>query len=141
MPVAKSFGELERMLRQEVKSAMNELNSKALADMQKETQSFYTMGSPTIYRRTGQLGNSPRVTGVSGSGNSFSFEMYLEKPHYTVPNPAFTNRGYASYFSPLQAMNAAEYHFANVKGRPGFWNRSIKKVEQDGMKIFSRHFM
>lgn len=140
MPSASSLGALEAMIRAEALAAMHELNSKALQDMQEETQGFYSQGSPTIYTRTGQLGSSPRVTGVSGGMHDFSFTMYLEHPSYTVPNPAFTSRGYASYFSPLQAMNAAEYHFANVKGRPGFWHRSELKVERDLQRIFSSHF-
>ena len=131
MPVASSIGELEQMLRQQLQNAMQVVQAKAEADMFEEVGSFYSGGSPTIYRRTGGLGSSPRTTGLSVGGNSVSFEAYLEPPSYTVPNPDFTSRGYASYFSPLQAMNAAEYHFANVRGRPGFWQRSEKRIEQD----------
>lgn len=140
MPVATSFGQIRQMIGQEIQVAMNELSAKALEDMKEETMNFYSIGSPTIYTRTGKLGSSPRVTGVSGGGDYYSFDMYLEPQSYTVPNPAFTQRGYASYFSPLQILNAAEYHFAHVLGRPGFWNRSRLKVEHDGMKIFSSHF-
>ena len=140
MPIANSSAELEQMIRNEVSNAMNELNSKALQDMQEETRGFYSLGNPTLYTRTGKLGNSPRVTGVSSGLNNFSFEFYLEQQSYTVPNPVFTSRGYASYFSPLQVLNAAEYHFAHVKGRPGFWHRSELKVERDMNRIFRNHF-
>lgn len=131
MPVASSMGELEAMLRQQLQSAMQVVQAKSEADMFEEVGNFYTAGSPTIYQRTGALGSSPRTTGLSVGGNSVSFEAYLEPPGYTVPNPAFTSRGYASYFSPLQVLNAAEYHFANVRGRPGFWRRSEQKIERD----------
>lgn len=131
MPVASSMGELEAMLRQQLQSAMQVVQAKSEADMFEEVGNFYTAGSPTIYQRTGALGSSPRTTGLSVGGNSVSFEAYLEPPGYTVPNPAFTSRGYASYFSPIQVLNAAEYHFANVRGRPGFWRRSEQKIERD----------
>ena len=129
--MAGSFADIEAQIRQRMYSAMQVVQAKAEADMFEETGNFYSMGSPTIYQRTGGLGSSPRTSGVSGGGNTVSFRAYLEPPGYTVPNPAFTSRGYASYFSPLQALNAAEYHFAGVKGRPGFWARSEQKFERD----------
>lgn len=140
MPVASSMGELEQMLRHQLQNAMQVVRAKAEADMFEEVGNFYTVGNPTIYQRTGGLGSSPRTTGLSMGGNSVSFEAYLEPPSYTVPNPDFTSRGYASYFSPLQAMNAAEYHFANVKGRPGFWQRSEKRIERDFHNTLSSFF-
>ena len=140
MPVATSMGELERMLQQQLHNAMQVVQTKAETDMREETANFYSVGSPTIYHRTGALGNSPRVTGLSGGGNSVSFEAYLEPPSYTVPNIAFTSRGYASYFSPLQVLNAAEYHFAHVRGRSGFWHRSELKMERDLNNILSTFF-
>lgn len=135
MPIANGAGELEQMFRQALQMAMQAVESKAKDDMFEEVGNFYSIGSPTIYRRTGGLRSSPRTTGVSVGGAfggiSASFEAYLEPPHYRVPNIDFTSRGYASYFSPLQAMNAAEYHFAHVLGRPGFWQRSERRIEQD----------
>lgn len=144
MPSASSLGALEAMIRAEALAAMHELNSKALQDMQEETQGFYSQGSPVLYTRTGGLANSPKVTGVSGGMHDFSFQMYLDPNQGWYgkgnPNPAFTSRGYASYYSPLQILNAAEYHFAHVLGRPGFWHRSELKVERDLQRIFSSHF-
>jgi len=140
MPVASSMGELEQMLRHQMQNAMQVVQAKAEADMFEEVGNFYTVGSPTIYQRTGALGSSPRTTGLSVGGNSVSFEAYLEPPSYTVPNIAFTSRGYASYFSPLQVLNAAEYHFANVRGRPGFWHRSELKFERDLQNTMASFF-
>ncbi|MBR4590245.1 MAG: hypothetical protein IKO36_06225 [Bacteroidaceae bacterium] len=127
-------------IRQRMQSAMSQINAKAMSNMQQETQGFYSGGSPTIYSRTGQLGSSPRTSGVQGGGNSYSVKMYLQIPSYAVPNPAFTSRGFASYFSGLQALNAAEYHFAHVKGRPGFWNRANQKTIHDAQSILASYF-
>lgn len=144
MPVASSMGELEQMLRHQLQNAMQVVQAKAEADMFEETGNFYTVGSPTIYQRTGGLGSSPRTTGLSVGGNTISFEAYLDQNQGWYgrgnPNPAFTSRGYASYFSPLQILNAAEYHFANVRGRPGFWHRSELRIEKDFHNTLSNFF-
>lgn len=140
MPVANSIAELEQMIRQQLQHAMQVVQYKSEADMFEEVGNFYSIGNPTIYQRTGGLGSSPRTSGLTVGGNSVSFEAYLEPPNYTVPNPDFTRRGYASYFSPLQVLNAAEYHFANVRGRPGFWQRSENKIERDFNTTLSSFF-
>ncbi len=144
MPVATSMGELENMLRTELRVAMQEVRTKDLEDMLKETQRFYTIGNPRIYQRTGALGSSPRTTPLSGGGNTVSFEAYLNQNQGWYgrgnPNPAFTSRGYASYFSPLQILNAAEYHFARVKGRPGFWHRSELRFQINLDRTLATHF-
>lgn len=144
MPVASSMGELENMLRKHLQNAMQVVQAKSEADMYEEVGNFYTVGHPTIYQRTGGLGSSPRTTGLSVGGNSVSFEAYLNQNQGWYgkdnPNPAFTSRGYASYFSPLQILNAAEYHFANVRGRPGFWHRSEQKIERDFKNTLASFF-
>lgn len=140
MPIANSTAELEKMFQKELQKAMQVVEAKAEADMYEEVGNFYTIGNPTIYKRTGGLASSPRTTNLSISGNNVSFEAYLKPHNYRVPNPDFTRRGYASYFSPLQVLNAAEYHFAHVKGRPGFWRRSEKKIEKDLNNTISKFF-
>ena len=140
MPVATSLSALQQMIKKEVRSAMQEVHSKALINMQQETRNFYSIGKPHIYIRTGALANSPKVGALFDSGYYLSFWFYLSPPSYYVPNPAFTMRGYASYFSPLQVMNAAEYHFAHVLGRPGFWHRAYVKTEHDFKRAFSSRF-
>ena len=57
-----------------------------------------------------------------------------------VPNSAFTSRGYASYFSPLQVLTAAENGGAHILGRSGFWRRSEEKIEQDLNETFASFF-
>lgn len=144
MPIAKSTKELENMFRNEMRKAMKVVQSKAEADMFEETGKFYTIGNPTIYQRTGGLGSSPRTTALNVSGNTISFTFYLDQNQGWYgrgnPNPAFTSRGYASYFSPLQILNAAEYHLANVKGKPGFWHRSEQKIEKDFHNTMAQFF-
>lgn len=140
MPIANNSAELERMIVQEMQKAMQATQTKIKADMLKETQAFYSQGNPSLYERTGQLGNSPRTTGISSGGTSVSFEAYLQLGSYHVPNEKFTSRGFASYFSPLQVMTAAEAGAARIKGKSGFWERSLTHMERDLEQTFGRYF-
>lgn len=140
MPVANNSAELEKMIMDQVQKAMQATQVKIKADMLKETKAFYSQGSPILYTRTGQLGSSPRTTPVVMGGNSASFEAYLQLGSYHVPNEAFTSRGWASYFSPLEVMTAAEAGTAHIKGKSGFWERSIQHMEKDVNTVFGRYF-
>ncbi len=140
MPVANNSAELEKMIMDQVQKAMQATQVKIKADMLKETKAFYSQGSPILYTRTGQLGNSPRTTPVVVGGNSASFEAYLQLGSYHVPNEAFTSRGWASYFSPLKVMTAAEAGTAHIKGKSGFWERSLQHMEKDVNTVFGRYF-
>ena len=140
MPVANNSAELEKMIMDQVQKAMQATQVKIKADMLKETQAFYSQGSPILYTRTGQLGSSPKTTPVVMGGNSASFEAYLQLGSYHVPNEAFTSRGWASYFSPLEVMTAAEAGTAHIKGKSGFWERSLQHMEKDVNTVFGRYF-
>ena len=140
MPVANNSAELEKMIMDQVQKAMQATQVKIKANMLKETKAFYSQGSPILYTRTGQLGSSPRTTPVVMGGNSASFEAYLQLGSYHVPNEAFTSRGWASYFSPLEVMTAAEAGTAHIKGKSGFWERSLQHMEKDVNTVFGRYF-
>ena len=143
MPVANNSAELEKMIMDQVQKAMQATQVKIKADMLKETQAFYSQGSPILYTRTGQLGSSPRTTPVVMGGNSASFEAYLQEGNWYGkgnPNPAFTSRGWSSNFTPLEVLTAAEAGTAHIKGRSGFWERSLQHMEKDVNTVFGRYF-
>lgn len=75
---AKNMKELEQMLLKEMRKAMNVASERMLADMYDETGGFYTQGNPKMYQRTGALGDTPKTTAVSSSGNVVSFKAYLD---------------------------------------------------------------
>ena len=52
MPVANNSAELEKMIMDQVQKAMQATQVKIKADMLKETQAFYSQGSPILYTRT-----------------------------------------------------------------------------------------
>ena len=73
MPIANSTAELEQMIRKQMMNALQVVQSKVEADMFEEVGKFYTQGNPRLYQRTGNLGSSPRTTGISGGGNNNIF--------------------------------------------------------------------
>lgn len=125
MATANSMEQLESMLRTKLRKAMDVSSRKMLAKTFEETGGFYTQGKPKIYKRTGALGNSPKTTALSVSGNTVSYDVYLDTDvGYLVPNPAFTDRGYPSSHTDLEVFQAAEVGADGILGRPGFWERS-----------------
>lgn len=56
MKKANSMAELEQLILNEMQKAMTVVHSKSLKDTENEVQSFYSQGSPSIYKRTGKLG-------------------------------------------------------------------------------------
>ena len=55
MKKANSMAELEQLILNEMQKAMTVVHSKSLKDTENEVQSFYSQGSPTIYKNTGKM--------------------------------------------------------------------------------------
>lgn len=141
MRKANSMAELEQLIMNEMQRAMSVVYSKSEQDTKNEVQSFYSQGSPTIYKRTGKLGNSVKTHGVSKRGKSIDFYVWLDQTYsYTVPNPDFIEKGFSSYFSTPMVFEAAEAGTANIKGKSGFWARSEQKIESDLNSTFASFF-
>lgn len=142
--MARSWAELEREIKQRMKSAMMVVQLRAETIMQEELFGFYAGGHPKRYQRTGQLGQSWRTTGVSEGGDSVSFKAYLDvgSTSYQVPNPLFdfTGDGTFSHFTSQEVFDAAEGGYAHVVGRPGFWARSEQKFEQELNNVMAQYF-
>lgn len=141
MKVANNMGELEQLIMADIEKAMKEVRSKSEQDTKDEVQSFYSQGSPTIYKRTGKLGKSVRSYGTNKYGTTVEFYIWLDRTYnYTVPNPDFINKGFASYFTTPMVFEAAENGTANIKGRSGFWARSEQKIKSDLDSTFATYF-
>ena len=148
--MARSWAELERDIKQRMKSAMMVMQLRAETIMQEELFGFYAGGSPKRYQRTGQLGNSWRTTGVSDGGDTVSFKAYLDvgSTSYHVPNPLFdfdgqgALTGYSPYshFTSQEVFDAAEGGYAHVVGRPGFWARSEQRFEKELNNVMAQYF-
>ena len=128
--VATNMSELNRMLMNQLQAAMSEASSLMLADMRKETAAFYSQGSPKMYKRTGTLGSTPKVSPLSVGGTQISFDAYLDK-----------SRGYRTgTFSMSDVLTNAEAHTAGILGKPKFWANSEKRMEKTFEKTMKRFF-
>lgn len=127
----KNMAELEKALLKETQKAMRVVSEKTLGDMYEETGEFYTQENPKPkYQRTGALGDTPRVTGLSTSGNEVFFDAYLDQSHnYTTGS-----------FTMPQVLEAAESSKAGISGVPHFWADSEEKIEKDLDNTMSKFF-
>jgi len=132
---------IRQKIQQEAMAAITEAESKGKIATENNVHSFYSSSGTGRYKRTGQLGNSTKSTGVSGGGNHYTARIYLDVAgtSYKVPNPAF-DPPYASYFSSQEVFDAAEAGGAHIAGKPGFWAKSEKEIEQALYEAAGRHF-
>lgn len=132
---------IRQKLQSEALAAITEAEQKGKLQTENNVHSFYSSSGTGRYKRTGQLGDSTESTGVSGGGNHYTARIYLDVAgtSYKVPNPAF-DPPYASYFSSQQVFDAAEAGGAHIAGKPGFWAKSEKEIEQALYDAVSKHF-
>ena len=142
--MASSWAEIESQLMKRMQGAMNIVNLHAENIMREELASFYAGGTPKIYVRTGQLGKSAKVTPLATSGTTISFKAYLDKGSvsYHVPNPLFDFDGTGNYshYTTDQVFDAAEAGHSGIVGKPGFWGRSERRIEQEFNSIMGAFF-
>lgn len=126
--VATNMKQLEAILAKHAKKAMSVAAAKVEADMYEETGDFYTQGNPKRYKRTGALGDTPRTTTVSVSGNTLTFNAYLDQSHQYTTGKA------PSMGAVLAVANdhslAPTYVLNPPLGKQHFWERAEKKMEQ-----------
>lgn len=138
---AKNMKELNAMLMSELRKSMSVASDKMLGDMYGETGDYYTEGSPKEYVRTGALGDTPRTTAVSVSGNTASFEAYLDKNHqYTTgDNPNMEQvLNLANYGTPWTTKSGSKAR--QTVGKKGFWERAEKEMERTFNATLSKSF-
>ena len=138
---ATNMNQLKQMIMKKVQKAMVVSQEKMLADMYDETGNFYTGREPKVYKRTGALGDTPRITTITTNSNSVSFEAYLDQKHqYTTgsnPNMLQVLR-LANSKVPFYTKGG---HMARATvGRKGFWERANKKMKKSFNNTMRRFF-
>ncbi|MCD8290013.1 MAG: hypothetical protein LUC91_00745 [Prevotella sp.] len=132
---ASSMAQLEQMMRKELQKAMTVVSAKVEADMYEEVGKFYTKGTPVMYQRTGQLGNSPATTALTSLGNAVSFEAYLDQSegYSTGKKPSMT--------AVLNLTNYGSYPgLRPALGKTGFWERAENKMEKTLNQTMRKYF-
>lgn len=108
---------LEAALQKKVKATMQDINKKVLDKAQDNVEQFYT-GEPQFYNRTGKLGKTPDTSGVTGQGNHYSTDVFLNDD-YVYSTGTWTT---------TQVLNAAETGEGNLVGSSGFWKRTLEDI-------------
>lgn len=127
----KNLNALLNAVRREMKSAMQSAEQRSHMKALENADEFYSQGNPERYVRTGKYGDSPDSTGVTGGGDYFEAEIYM--------NPA--GHGYTTgTFSAQEVWEAAENHTAGVLGMPGRWAQTESDIEQIVNEEFGKRF-
>lgn len=132
---ANNMNQLNSMLLNKLKQAMKETSNKAEADMFEETGDFYSQGEPSMYERTGALGETPRTTSTDSfltkNGGEVSFDAYLDQIHkYTTGDEPDMSQvlDLANYGTPWITKEGSNAR--STLGKKYFWERAEKKIEK-----------
>lgn len=115
---------------QEIISSVSETESQTFLTAVNELNTSHSGREPKVYKRTGQLKNSPRTTGVIVSGNTVIAKIYLDQQY---------NYDTGTYSTP-KVFSEAEAGGSGIVVTPGFWKRTESKVPIYLSKAFSKRF-
>ena len=132
---ANNMNQLNLMLLNKLKQAMKETSNKAEEDMFEETGDFYSQGEPSMYERTGALGETPRTTSADSfltkNGGEVSFDAYLDQTHkYTTGDEPDMSQvlDLANYGTPWITKEGSNAR--STLGKKYFLERAEKKIEK-----------
>lgn len=125
-----SIEEIEAILKQDLKQALDDAATKALLIMHDATLDFYSGGQPSTYVRTGALEQTPDVK-IKDEG--FSAFLNGQGRYTTGKRPTMnqvlhlTNDGSAAGLRP-------------AVGKTGYWNEAEQKIIDAAMDAIGHYF-
>ena len=122
-----SWAALKAHLQSEMLSAMDETESLSYLDALKNT-SNYRQVEPEVYKVTYQLENSAKTTGVLGSGNSLSAQIYLDMGF---------NYNTGTWSTPKVFSTAEAGGLINPGG---FWEKTEQDIQRNLDSAFGKRF-
>lgn len=140
-----SIAELEAEIKKCMRKAMEEAAKETKEDLEAGTEYFYSGGYPSMYQRTGALGDTPDVSPVSGDGITLSFVAQLKQDHgySTGDRPSMAQvLELANYGTPwmiTNPMTGDEYPAKPTVGNQGFWEKSLEEAKRDILIAFRRN--
>lgn len=130
-----SSKEISAKIMEEIVAAMHEAEYMAMGDMQEGTEVFYGGGQPKVYERTGQLGTTPRTSGVKTSGKSVSFDAYLSQ------EGKYSTGKHPSMGTVLELANYGNVSgYKDTVGTKGFWEYSEGLIEESFHRALASRF-
>lgn len=121
---------LWRQIQNEMRDAVSEAESKTFLTANQELTASYAGGEPKEYKRTNQMKNSARTTGVVCGGDSVSATVYLDQGY---------NYNTGTYSTP-HVFSEAESGGSGIVLTSGFWQRTEQKAQQYAEQAFAKRF-
>lgn len=109
-----------KRIQAEAEAAIDEALSNGFEATKQNVEDFYSQGQPRYYQRTGQLGKTPESTGVSGHGNHYEAQIWLNGDYSY-------NTG---TYSGAKVLSEAEMGGSGILGKPGFWEKSEEDIKR-----------
>lgn len=118
---------LKAALQKEMYAALEETTNQSFQDLQTNVGLFYDT-SEGVYRRTGQLRDSPQLDGISFNGDSAVSQISI-------------NTG--TQYDPSGRDTATIYGYAEdggLLGKGGFFEKTEEQIEKNIDGAFGKHF-
>lgn len=128
MATFRSFSDLEQQLTKDVRLAAESARNEIDKELQDNIMDYYGSGNPVKYERTGTLLTSPETTPVSGTGNHFTFESYLDD------NISYHTGKYTG----SEVIDATEDGHSGTLGKHGYFKRTEEAVPEILEKALSQ---
>ncbi|MDD3361550.1 MAG: hypothetical protein PHW34_07755 [Hespellia sp.] len=122
-----NMSSLVASVKRDISKAVNLIDVKGEAALHENTWAYYT-SQPDKYIRTGALGNTPRSSGVTSSGNTWELELYLDDSYR-----------YSTGTWDMKTVLDAANNGALV-GSGGFWEQSKEDIERIVNETLSQFF-
>lgn len=133
--------ELNKMLNNHLRKAMNLAMDKMEADTFDTVGKFYTKGKPKSYKRTGALGNTPMATNLTVGSNMMSFTVYLNTAYtYTTgDNPTMSQVLQLANYGKKWTTKGGSLA-RDTLGKKGFWENAENKMEKSFYRVMRSFF-
>lgn len=121
---------LWRKIQNEMEAAVSEAESKTFLTANQELNASYVGREPKVYKRTNQMKNSVRTTGVIDSGTKVTATVYLDQGY---------DYNTGTYSTP-HVFTEAESGGSGIVMTQGFWERTETKARSYAKSAFTKRF-
>lgn len=121
---------LWRQIQNEMEAAVSEAESKTFQTAMSELSASYAGDTPKEYKRTNQMKNSVRTTGVVDGSNTATATIYLDQMY---------DYNTGTYATP-HVFTEAESGGSGIVMTPGFWERTETKARSYAESVFAKRF-
>ena len=135
MGAAHNDDELARLIMQDIQSAVQETEVKAVEDMKIGMEYFYSGGPPRVYKRTERLKHTPRTSQLRVTKTRAQFDAYLED------SGSYTTGKHPSMAQVLDLTETGSSPgLRPAVGNTGYWELTCDLIENDFDRAMQQYF-